>query len=167
MDAQPESAQAHERRAAAFLQLKKFDQALYDCDEALRIDGKLASAYFTRGLAEKNLAEPEKALEDFTKALDNGLEQVDVLIARGALYHALAKASMKPDEAAKIQEKALKDFDRAVKLDPRRRSAACSGPRSAWIWAITKAPWPTAAWPWTPIPIWPPPTLPGPAANAN
>ena len=60
VDAQADSALARERRAAAFLQMKKFDQALYDCDEALKIDGKLASAYFTRGLAEKNLGETRK-----------------------------------------------------------------------------------------------------------
>ena len=69
----------------------KFDQALNDCNEALKIDGKLASAYFTRGMAEKNLGDTEKALEDFTKALDNGLERVDVLTARGTLYHSMAK----------------------------------------------------------------------------
>ena len=150
MDAQPDSALARERRAAAFLQMKKFDQAVYDCNEALKIDGKLASAYFTRGLAEKNLGDTEKALEDFTKALDNGLDRIDVLTARGGLYHSLAKASVKPDEAAKFLEKALKDFDRAVKLDPRQAACrTCSGPRSTWIWAITKARWPTATRPWT------------------
>ena len=98
LDAQPDSALARERRAAAYLQLKKFDQALYDCDEALKIDGKLAAAYFTRGLAEKGLGETEKALVDFTKALDNGLARVDLLAARGAIYHSMAKASVKPDE---------------------------------------------------------------------
>ena len=109
LDAQPESARARERRAATFLQVKKFDQAMNDCNEALKIDGKFASAYFTRGLAEKDLGDTEKALEDFTKAVDNGLERVDVLTARGALYHSLAKAraSLNPDEAAKDLEKAL------------------------------------------------------------
>ncbi len=120
LDAQADSAQARERRAATFLQMKKFDQALYDCNEALKIDGKLASAYFTRGQVEKNLGETGKALENFTKALDNGLEQVDVVADRGALYYSMAKTSTRPDETAKIMEKALNDFDRAIKLDPRQ-----------------------------------------------
>lgn len=120
LDAQPDSALARERRAAAFLQMKKFDQALYDSNEALKIDGKLASAYYTRGLVEKDLGDREKALDDFTKALDNGLARVEVLTARGALYHSMAKISVRPDEAAKILATALKDFDRAVKLDPGR-----------------------------------------------
>ncbi len=121
LDAQPESVRARERRAATFLQVKKFEQAINDCNAALKIDGKFASAYFTRGLAERDLGDTDKALEDFTKAVDNGLERVDVLTARGALYHSLAKAraSLNPDEAAKDLEKALGDFDRALQLDPR------------------------------------------------
>jgi tetratricopeptide (TPR) repeat protein len=125
VDAQAGSARARERRAAVFLQMKKFDHAVYDCNEALKIDGKFAPAYFTRGLAEKNLGETEKALDDFTKALDNGLERVDVLADRGALYHSMAKASSRPDEAAKLLEKARKDLDRAVKLDSLQVGARC------------------------------------------
>ena len=42
-----------------------------------------------------------------------------------------------------------------------------AGRDPTWIWAITKAPWPTATRRWRPIPNWPRPTLPGPAANAS
>jgi len=121
LDEHPESLRARERRAAVFLQMKKFQQALNDCNAALKIDGKLGSAYFTRGLAERDLGDTEKALEDLTKALDSGLERVDVLTARGALYQSLS--ARKPEEATKILEKALNDFDRAVKLDPRHVGA--------------------------------------------
>ena len=124
LDAQADSAQVRERRATVYLQMKKFDKAQADCDEALRIDSKLASAYFTRALAEKGLGDAERALEDFDKALDNGFEQSKVLAVRGTLYYSTAKAGVRPDEAARILEKALKDFDRAVKLDPRQ-----TGPR--------------------------------------
>ncbi len=120
VDAQPDSALARERRADAFLRMKKFDQVLYDCAEALKIDAKFAAAYFTRGVAEKDLGETGKALEDFTKALDNGFAPVDVLTARGTLYHSMAKLSATPDDAAKMLAAALKDLDGAVKLDPRR-----------------------------------------------
>ena len=120
LEAHADLAGAREGRALAFLQMKKFDQALYDCNEALKIDGNLASAYFTRGLAEKSLGDTEKALQDFTKALDDGFQGVDVLTARGALYHSLAKGSAKPDETAQNLEKALKDFNGAVKFDPRQ-----------------------------------------------
>ena len=116
---QADSAPAREGRAAAFLQLKRYDHAKYDCDEALKIDGKLASAYFIRGQIEKNLGETEKALEDYAKAIDNGLGGIDALMARGGLYCAQAKAAARPDETAKLLQKAIQDLDRAVKLDSR------------------------------------------------
>ena len=47
-----------------------------------------------------------------------------MLSARGGLYHSMAKASVKPDEAAKFLQEALKDFDRAVKLDPHQAGFA-------------------------------------------
>jgi tetratricopeptide (TPR) repeat protein len=131
VEAQPESAPAHERRAAAYLQLKKFEQAKNDCTAALKIDGKLAAAYFTRGLAEREMDDAEKAIDDFSNALDNGPEKAEILAARGATYHILAKAVVKSDAAAKILEKALKDFDRAVKFAPQQaeyhvqRGAVC------------------------------------------
>ena len=118
VEAQPESAPARERRATAFLKMQKYDQAVNDCNAALKIDSKFVSAYFTRGLAEKDRGNPKKAIEDFSKALDNGPPRADVLMARGALYHSEAKRSIKPDEAANFLVTALKDFDRAVKLDP-------------------------------------------------
>ena len=118
LDVQPDSALARERRASVFLKMKKFDQAAYDCTEALKIDSKLAQAYFTRGLADEGLGDTDKALEDFTKALESGLDRIDVLTARGGIYYSKAKASAKPNEVAKFLEQALKDFDRAVTHDP-------------------------------------------------
>ncbi len=129
VDAQPDSAKAHERRAAAYWQLKKPDQALNDCDLALRFDSKLASASFTRGLVERDLGESDKALDDFTAALANGPEGVDVLTARGELYHSKAKAIVKSDDAAKVLDEALKDFNRAVELAPHQ--PACRAARAA------------------------------------
>ncbi len=131
VDAQNDSAQARQRRAAVLLKMKQFDKAVADCNEALRIDGKLVPAYVTRGLAEKGLGETDKALEDLTKAVEAGNPQADALAARGAIYYSMAKAVGKPDEAAQILDKAQRDFDRAVELDsqplaPRlQRAAIC------------------------------------------
>ena len=53
LDVQPDSARARERRAAAFLQMKKFEQALNDCNAALKIDGKLGLGLLHAGTGGK------------------------------------------------------------------------------------------------------------------
>ncbi len=50
---------------------------------AIKINGKLAGAYFTRALAEKGRSEADKALDDFSKAIELGSERADMLAARG------------------------------------------------------------------------------------
>jgi tetratricopeptide (TPR) repeat protein len=120
VELQANSARARERRAAAFAQMKKYKQALNDCNEAVRIDPKFAAAYFARGQVHKCLGEPQKALADFTQAIDYGLERVDILVARAGVYCSLATATRNADEAANYREKALRDFDRAIQLDSRQ-----------------------------------------------
>ena len=140
VDAQTDSAPARQRRAAVFLKMKQFDKAVVDCNDAVRIDGKLVAAYVTRALAEKGLGETDKALDDLAKALEVGNPQADVLATRGAIYYSMAKAVGKPDEAAQILEKALNDFDRAVEPRPTTTSAAVAASgASAWRRAITPA----------------------------
>jgi tetratricopeptide (TPR) repeat protein len=117
-DAQSDSAIPLERRAATSLRMGKYDQALSDCNAALKIDGKFAAAYFLRGQVENHQRDKERAVDDLTKAVDNGLERADVLVERGEIYHSQAKACRYPGEAAKLLQKAVADFDRAVKIDP-------------------------------------------------
>jgi tetratricopeptide (TPR) repeat protein len=123
VDAQPDSALALERRAATYLHMKKFDSALIDCNNALKIDNKLAAAYIVRGEVETGHGDKEKAIDDFTKALEYGGERADVLTERGTIYYSQSKTCRVPDEAAKILQTAMKDFERAVKIDPNRAGA--------------------------------------------
>ena len=117
----PDSAEAHERRAQAYLRQHNFDKAIADCEEALRINGKLAAAYFTRGQAEMSLGAGQvaRALEDFSKALDLKSDKVEYLTARGTLYQQMADAGAAPEQVAKWLDAAVKDFDRALKIDGR------------------------------------------------
>jgi tetratricopeptide (TPR) repeat protein len=116
-EAEPDSAVPLERRAAAYLKMEDYRAAVADCDSALKIDKKLASAYFVRGLAEKARGELEKASEDFSQALANGRERVDVLVQRGEINRARAKIAPNRDEVPKLLQKSMADFDRAVKID--------------------------------------------------
>lgn len=120
------SAEARQRRAVAYLRLGKPDKAVEDCDEALRLDGKLTDAYYTRGEAEKQLGATDKAAADFSRALDRSPERADILAARAKLYQQMAAGELDPQAGAatrKWLDDALKDFDKALKIRP--RDATC------------------------------------------
>jgi tetratricopeptide (TPR) repeat protein len=115
----PDSAQARERRAQAYLRLEKFEKAVDDCNAALKLNGKLTDAYMTRARAERNLNELTKALEDFSKAIDQSPERVDALTARGTLYQQMGESDPDGEHARKRLDDAAKDFDKALKINGR------------------------------------------------
>ncbi|MGD9783826.1 MAG: tetratricopeptide repeat protein [Hyphomicrobiaceae bacterium] len=80
--------------------------AIADFDKAIRLDPTFASAYYNRGETHLAANRAEQAVADFTKALSLG-EHVDYYASRSAAYSQLKK----PKEA-------LRDAERAVKLDP-------------------------------------------------
>jgi tetratricopeptide (TPR) repeat protein len=112
-----DSAQARERRARAYVRLGKFEKAVDDCNAALKLNAKLADAYLTRARAENNQDELSKALDDLSKALDQNPDRADVYVARGTLYQRMAEADVDSEESHKRLDAALKDFDKAVKLN--------------------------------------------------
>jgi tetratricopeptide (TPR) repeat protein len=114
-----DSSQARERRAAAYLRLGKPDRAVDDCIESLRINNRLAAAYFTRGQAYLALGEIEKARDDHNKALELAPDRPEWHAARGMLYHRMAHASVLPKEVASLQQNAMSDFTRAIKAGSR------------------------------------------------
>jgi tetratricopeptide (TPR) repeat protein/predicted Ser/Thr protein kinase len=66
----PKSGWLYARRAENSLQLRKFESALADCAEALKLKGDhLHHTFFTRGCIYETQGEYEKALEDLSKAI--------------------------------------------------------------------------------------------------
>ena len=116
---EPDSARARECRARAYVRLGKLEKAIEDCNAALKINAKLADAYVTRAQAERNQNELAKALEDLSKALDQNPDRTDVLTARGTLYQQMAEADSDGEQSRKRLDSAVKDFDRALKLNDR------------------------------------------------
>src|SRR5580704_5819262 len=49
VDSDSGSAEALQRRGLAYLRLDKLDKAIDDCNAALKINGKLADGFYTRG----------------------------------------------------------------------------------------------------------------------
>ena len=56
-------------RAQSYNNLKQYDQALTDVQEAIRLDPSYDYAYYVRACSYKNLADYEKALPDYDKYL--------------------------------------------------------------------------------------------------
>ena len=119
VDSDSDSAEARERRGLAYLRLGKLDKAVNDCSAALKVNGKLTDAYFVRGQAEQRLGASDKAAADFSAALDTNPDRADILTARAALYQQIAAAAIDREQARKWLDGALKDFEIALKAQPR------------------------------------------------
>jgi tetratricopeptide (TPR) repeat protein len=59
----------HEARAWAALNMEKYDDAIADFTTALSIDGKMAHAYYGRGLAWYRKGDPQRAMADAKEAV--------------------------------------------------------------------------------------------------
>jgi tetratricopeptide (TPR) repeat protein len=92
--------------------LRKPADALPDYEEALKLDGRLAGAYFGRALIKLERKDVEGAIGDLTKALQNNPNHVAALVERS--YAFLQKKDFRT---------ALADARAAVKLDEKNASA--------------------------------------------
>src|ERR1700722_12889252 len=55
--------------AGALIEKEQYEQAIADCDEAVRLQSTLAEAFHTRGRAWLKKKQPDMALADFNDAL--------------------------------------------------------------------------------------------------
>ena len=83
----------------------RFEEAIAEYDEAIRLDPQLAVAYNNRGLGYKRLGQPQRAIQDLDEAirLDH---QLAVAYATRALAHTALNRNAEAEE----------DADRAVEL---------------------------------------------------
>jgi tetratricopeptide (TPR) repeat protein len=66
---EPSNALLYTNRAAAYLMLTKYKEAIQDCDQALSLDSKCAKAYLRKATALKGLGQIENALSAISGAL--------------------------------------------------------------------------------------------------
>lgn len=88
------------------------DAALADCNEAIRLDPRLAGAYNTRGVVHRNRGNPDAALVDFSEAIRLNPRDPFPFNNRGNLH--LNRRN--PDAA-------IVDYSEAIRLDPRLATA--------------------------------------------
>jgi Flp pilus assembly protein TadD len=78
-------------RGAAFLKLRKADEAIEDFSKVIHLNGENARAYHYRGMAHAQKKDFASAVEDFTRALELRPNEGAFLFARGASYMELGK----------------------------------------------------------------------------
>jgi regulator of sirC expression with transglutaminase-like and TPR domain len=91
------------------------EQEIKMLDELIKEDGNNAAALYNRAWLYASRNDFEKAVEDYTKAIQIDKGQADIYFNRGLLYVKMEKYDL-----------AVKDFDEAIKLNPSDADAYCN-----------------------------------------
>ena len=121
IDANPGDAAKYVWRANVWLELKEFDIAIADFNEAIRLDPRSAGvAYQGRGRAWRNKKNYDKAIADCNEAIRLDPGYALAYLTRGVVW------SDKKD-----YDKAIADYNEAIRLDP-GYARAYNGRGNAW-----------------------------------
>jgi tetratricopeptide (TPR) repeat protein len=90
-------------RGFAYSNIGEREKAARDYDEAIRFDPGFATAYYNRGINDRDLNQLDKAIADFSEAIRLNPRFVQAYVNRGAAY-------LRQDKTAK----AISDYDMAV-----------------------------------------------------
>ena len=103
----PNLASALQQRATIYVSQKKFQEAIADYSEALKIKSADPNVYERRAYAEMQLKDYDKALHDYNEAIKHSPEEAKYYQVRALIYQ------NKGDFKA-----ALADTEKTLKLDP-------------------------------------------------
>jgi len=125
--AAPQDAVPRRRRGLAFFEVGEYVLALSDLSDAIRLAPEYAETYVARAHAWYIQGYSDTAIEDYTEALDRGVEAASEAYAgRGNAYESLGNTA-----------KAVADYAEAVRLDPNDEDTPM---QLAWILATYPAP---------------------------
>ena len=108
----PNLAAALQQRATLYVGQKKFQEAIADYSEALKIKSDDADVFERRAYAEMQLKDYDKALHDYNEAIKHSPEEARYYQVRALIYQ------NKGDFKA-----ALADTEKTLKLDPNNADA--------------------------------------------
>ena len=137
----PNLASALQQRATVYVSQKKFQEAIADYSEALKVKSNDPDIFERRAYAEMQLKNYDRALHDYSEAIKLSPEEPKYYQVRALIYQ--TKGDFKA---------ALADVDKILKVDPNNQDAL---QRKKFLEAKLHAP-PT-----------PPPTPSGPIPNPN
>ena len=107
-----DQAYAYQRRARIFFAQRKYDEAIADFSEVIRLKPRFAENYADRARAYVSKGEGDKALADLEEAVRLDPANIRVRIDRGNIRHSVGKLDL-----------ALADFDAVIRAEPRSSSA--------------------------------------------
>jgi len=109
----PDWALAFHARATVFSHLKKYEDAIHDLDEAIRLDPAHPGWYDNRGQAYEHAGQQERALDDYDRAI------LTSQLPIGAYFNNRGWAQLELGHP----EKAIPDLSKAIQLTPDYRKA--------------------------------------------
>jgi len=108
----PNLASALQQRATIYVSQKKFQEAIADYSEALKIKSDDPNVYERRAYAEMQLKDYDKALHDYNEAIKHSPEEAKYYQVRALIYQ--NKGNLKA---------ALADAEKTLQLDPNNADA--------------------------------------------
>jgi tetratricopeptide (TPR) repeat protein len=112
IDKDASNAEAFNMRGVAYFELKEYQNAMMDYDQAIKIQPDQYKAYLNRALLSSFQNKADKALEDYNKALQLAPDTADLYLNRGQVLVQLDSSAA-----------AIRDFEKATQLDPKNTQA--------------------------------------------
>jgi tetratricopeptide (TPR) repeat protein len=122
---------AYEQRGFANANDKKFQDAIVDFSEALKINSRNPRVYEQRAAVEMKVNEYDKALADFSEAIKLNPNEVRYYLYRGYIYETkgdIQNSMADTDKALKLQPKNPEALSRKQRLQTRQQSQAPLSP---------------------------------------
>ena len=101
------TAEWHFDQGQIFTQQGRYNEAIEEYDEAIRLNPQYAEAYLGRGIAYGNLGKHERAIEDYDGAICLNPQYADAYYNRGLAFYSLDQ-----------YVQAIHDLNEAVRLNP-------------------------------------------------
>ena len=98
---------AHANRGMLMGQMSFFETAKSELDEAIRLNPKLAPAYYNRALIFAATGDPKSAAADYSSAISILPKMIEAYVNRGIIYAESGQS-----------EQALADFSKVIELEP-------------------------------------------------
>ncbi|HOM05228.1 MAG TPA: tetratricopeptide repeat protein, partial [Candidatus Kapabacteria bacterium] len=96
-----------ENLVQSLMKQKKFDEAIDEISNIIKIDPEKSSTYYSRGVLHSEKKDYQKAIADFSAAINLSPKNPNYYQARAELYYLIAE-----------YQRALSDINQSIKLNP-------------------------------------------------